>query len=256
MKFSAVGSGSKGNALVVCNSENKILIDCGLRYKHLQTALSELEMSAEMLDAVFITHEHSDHIAGLQGLVKKHPVEIYMTRGTALAANCGDLPNLNLICDQQTVSLGSLSIKATLVPHDAREPCQFTVTDHKTDKLKTLGILTDLGSSSEHVIEAYKNCDALVLECNHDEKMLREGPYPPSLKQRVLGNWGHLSNRQASELLGKIEPQNLQWLVLAHLSQKNNTPDLALEEITKKFPDQSRLKIAEQDQVMQWLAVN
>ncbi|NNC55006.1 MAG: MBL fold metallo-hydrolase, partial [Pseudomonadales bacterium] len=181
MRFASLGSGSKGNAMVVSNQGSHILLDCGLSLKHTEAALERLELGLESLDAVFITHEHGDHIRGLKSLLRRRCLPVYMTPGTALAAACNGLPQLTYIVDQQEVEVGALAVRSVIVPHDAREPCQYLVSEtgaansvssnvaSRSDGLpncRKLGLLTDLGSASAHVIEAFSGCDALVLECN------------------------------------------------------------------------------------------
>ena len=263
MRFASLGSGSKGNALIVSSGDTHVLLDCGLPLKQLEPALVRLGLSVESLAAVFITHEHGDHIRGLRGLIRRQKMPIYMTRGTALGADCMHLPDLHFIQDQQQVAINALRIHVVSVPHDAREPCQYVVSMAADEvalssldgakNSKRLGLLTDLGCQSQHVIDAYADCDGLVLECNHDVAMLQEGPYPASVKRRVLGDWGHLSNVQARDLLVQLRPEKLQWLVLAHISQKNNSVPLAVQEIQSVFPDHGRLIVADQDNGFDWL---
>ena len=254
MRFASLGSGSKGNAMVVSGQGTHILLDCGLPLKQLEAALLRLDLGLENLDAVFITHEHGDHIRGVRSLLKRRPMPVYMSNGTALAANCTQLSQLTFVQDRQCINIGSLSVRAVVVPHDAREPCQYIV--HNTSgpaANKKLGLLTDLGCESEHVVEAYADCDGLVLECNHDVDKLNAGPYPASVKRRVLGDWGHLSNVQARKLLQRLRPEKLQWLVLAHISQQNNSVPLALREIQSVFTDHARLVVADQANGFDWL---
>ena len=243
--------------MVVACRDTHILLDCGLPMKQLQPALARLELDFSALDAVFVTHEHADHIRGLRSLCRRCELPVFMTAGTALGGRCTQLDTLQYIADQQQVEVGSLSVQAVVVPHDAREPCQYIVQATNSDANITaphkLGLLTDLGCSSEHVINAYAECDALVLECNHDVGMLRAGPYPESVKRRVLSDWGHLSNQQACDLLQSLRPEKLQWLVLAHISQQNNSVPLALGAIESVFPDRSRLVVAEQATGFDWL---
>ena len=263
MRFVSLGSGSKGNATVIASEECTLLVDCGFSAKELVARLALKDVSPSHIDAVLVTHEHGDHIRGLRGLIRRQKMPIYMTRGTAIGADCMHLPDLHFIQDQQQVAINALRIHVVSVPHDAREPCQYVVSMAADEvalssldgakNSKRLGLLTDLGCQSQHVIDAYTDCDGLVLECNHDVAMLQEGPYPASVKRRVLGDWGHLSNVQARDLLVQLRPEKLQWLVLAHISQQNNSVPLAVQEIQSVFPDHERLVVADQDNGFDWL---
>ena len=263
MRFSSLGSGSRGNALIVESAGIYILIDCGITLRNLTAGLTRLDLVPGDLQAVFITHEHGDHIKGVKALARKHLLPVYMTHGTAVKSGCDELPQVTLIDSSSAVNIGSLSIQPVVVPHDAREPCQFvitaTVSGDKVDhppREKRLGVLTDLGSYTPHVIDAYNSCDAMVLECNHDVSMLEAGSYPYSLKQRVLGDWGHLSNHQAGNLLSHFDHEKIQWLVVAHISQQNNTEALALDALQNVFPYHERILVADQDTGFDWLQIS
>ncbi|WP_369809234.1 MBL fold metallo-hydrolase [Oceanicoccus sp. KOV_DT_Chl] len=162
------------------------------------------------------------------------------------------MPNLNTINIHQTFTIADIETTPVTVPHDAREPCQFVFRSQQ----KSVGLLTDLGSITPHVIEQYQQCDALMLECNHCPQLLAMGPYPPSLKHRVGGHWGHLSNHQAANLLASIEHERLQHLVISHISEQNNTESLARTAIEAVFGQQESLILANQDQGIDWLGVS
>ncbi len=234
-----------------------MLVDCGLPFKAVRARLRELGLTPDDLDAVFITHEHGDHIGGLASLLRRTQVDVFMSSGTAWAAGWHDLPGLNLLRDREVTPYRDLQIEPVIVPHDAREPCQFVISAAQGGDLgqRRLGVLTDLGSPSPHIVDAYQQCDALVLECNHDTLMLREGPYPPGLKARVGGDWGHLSNDQATGLLEAIGVSELQWLALAHISEQNNSLQLARESIRQVFADGHRTVVASQEAGFDWLTV-
>lgn len=253
MRFASLGSGSKGNALVVSLDGTHLLLDCGLPLKHMEQALERLGLGLESIDAVFVTHEHGDHVRGLKSLLRRRPLPVYMSHGTALGANCAGLDCIEFIADRQEVVVGSMLVRSVIVPHDAREPCQFLVRESEAGSRRQLGLLTDLGSASSHVVNSFAGCDALVLECNHDVEMLMRGPYPESVKRRVRGDWGHLSNVQARDLLASLQPENLQWLVLAHISEQNNCTDLALREISSVFPEREKVVVADQSEGFGWL---
>ena len=263
MRFASLGSGSRGNALIVESAGTRILIDCGITLRNLTAGLERLDLALNDLHAAFITHEHGDHIKGVKALARKHSLPVYMTHGTAVKSGCNELPQFTLIDNFSAINIGGLSVQPVVVPHDAREPCQFVVTatinNTKPGELpreKRLGVLTDLGSYTPHVIDAYSNCDAMVLECNHDVGMLEAGSYPYSLKQRVLGDWGHLSNHQARNLLSNFNHEKIQWLVVAHISQQNNTEALALDAMQDVFPYHERILVADQDSGFDWLQIH
>lgn len=185
--------------------------------------MARLGRSPEQLSALLVTHEHGDHIRGIPVLARKYGVPVWSTSGTGIMLQDGALPELHRLDAHAGMEIGDLEIHPYIVPHDAREPCQFVFYDGRG----RLGVLTDTGRITAHICEALDRCDALVLECNHDPLMLAQGPYSSSLKARVGGPLGHLSNAQAAELLTRIDATRLQHIVAAHLSEKNNRPDLA-----------------------------
>lgn len=185
--------------------------------------MARLGRSPEQLSALLVTHEHGDHIRGIPVLARKYGVPVWSTSGTGIMLQDEVLPELHRLDAHTGMEIGDLEIHPYIVPHDAREPCQFVFYDGR----RRLGVLTDTGAITAHICEALDRCDALVLECNHDPLMLAQGPYSSSLKARVGGPLGHLSNAQAAELLTRIDATHLQHIVAAHLSEKNNHPDLA-----------------------------
>lgn len=222
MKFASLGSGSKGNGTLVSLNGTLVLIDCGFTLKETVKRLAGLGVEPSSIDAVLVTHEHSDHIAGVGPFARKFNTPVYMTEGTWRARDIGKIPVLNLIHHYQAFTIKGVEIDPVAVPHDSAEPAQFVV---RGGGYK-LGVLTDLGSSTPHVEANFLRCDALVLEANHDPAMLASGPYPPSLKERVASSWGHLSNQQAAMLLERIMCSKLKQLVIAHISEQNNSLEL------------------------------
>ena len=231
LRFKSLGSGSSGNATLVEASNGthttRLLIDCGIRLRDLEARLIEAGTCAEDVDAIFITHEHGDHIGCARNFVKRYPTPLWMSQGTWLAvANEAWAEHQHLFrpaSDGGTIDLGDLQIQPFTVPHDAREPLQLRCTDGDHH----LGIVTDLGHASSHVVEALQGCHALLLEANHDPDLLQASAYPNFLKQRISGPWGHLANHAAAELLGRIKHASLNHVLASHLSERNNTPDLA-----------------------------
>lgn len=251
MRFASLGSGSKGNATVVEAGSTKVLVDCGFTIKETVKRLAQLGIEPNQLDAILVTHEHADHLKGAMPFSRKFNVPVYMTAGTAKQGKVDHSEVLNLFNCHQSFQLGDLLVNPVAVPHDAREPCQF-VFEYQG---KVLGILTDLGSLSPHVIAEYKECDALLLEANHDLDMLARGPYPPSLKRRVSGVWGHLNNQQSMDLLERVNQSRLKQLVLGHISEKNNSPDLVRKALDEANCEFENVIIAEQAFGFDWVSV-
>jgi len=218
VQFASLGSGSKGNSTLVQVGETLVMIDCGFSLRETLRRLARLGVDPGQIDAILVTHEHSDHCSGVAALSNKFGIPVYLTHGTAGTGRCDGSHDYCLFNCEAAFDIGELQVKAVAVPHDAVEPCQYRLS---TADL-SLGILTDLGSITPHVIDNFRHCDSLLLEFNHDAAMLQEGPYPPHLKQRVAGDWGHLSNLQAADFLQQVG-SDLQHLVVAHISEKNNS---------------------------------
>lgn len=224
MRFASLGSGSRGNALLVEAGGTRLLIDAGFGPRELLRRLERLGVAATGIDAVLVTHEHSDHIGGAFACARRFNWPVMMTHGTLAGSreNRGETP-VTLIDSHGSFSIGDISVQAFPVPHDSREPVQFVF----SDGAKRLGVLTDAGHVTPHMVAMLDGCDALVLECNHDEALLKEGSYPPALKRRIGGPWGHLDNAAAAYLLSSVKSSNLRHIVAAHLSEENNSPRLA-----------------------------
>jgi phosphoribosyl 1,2-cyclic phosphodiesterase len=223
IRFASLGSGSGGNALLVQVGRTSVLIDCGFSVQETTLRLARLGVAPTDLDAILITHEHADHIGSSAALARRNRVAVYMTPGTRLAARDGAYPQLVEFQAGHLVAIGDLQVEPFTVPHDAREPTQFVFTDGAV----RLALLTDAGHVTTHMIACVDAADGLLLECNHDPAMLAAGPYPPSLKKRVGGPYGHLPNDDAERLLRSIDRRRLQHVVGMHLSERNNRPDLA-----------------------------
>lgn len=224
IRFASMGSGSEGNGLLVSVAHTYLLLDCGFGLKDSVTRLARLGLAPEQLTGILVTHEHGDHCDGVVKLARKYQLPVWLTHGTRRAKAFADLPLVREIDPHQPFSIADLEIHPYPVPHDANEPVQFVF----SDGAKRLGVLTDVGCSTPHIESMLSGCDALVLECNHDSTLLANSDYPYSLKQRISGRLGHLNNQQAAEILANLNASRLQHLVAAHLSHKNNTPDLAI----------------------------
>ena len=225
MRFACLGSGSEGNGLVVEVGHTRILLDCGFSTKETVTRLGRLGLAPSDLSAILVTHEHSDHIGGVTRLANKFKLPVCLSHGShAYLSNLDQVPALSNIIDSHTkFSIGAIEIEPFPVPHDAREPIQFVF----GDGVRRLGVLTDTGMITPHITQILSGCDGLVLECNHDREMLANGPYPASLKQRVAGRYGHLDNAAAADLLRDMDTRKVTHIIAAHISQKNNRPELA-----------------------------
>jgi phosphoribosyl 1,2-cyclic phosphodiesterase len=229
MRFALLGSGSEGNALVVQAGSSCLLMDCGFTLTETTARLTRLGVAAEEIDAIVVTHEHGDHISGVARLARRHGIPVWLTHGTLRShAALADVSGINEINPHESFAIGDIEVQPYLVPHDAAEPVQYVF----GDGAKRLGVLTDSGCTTPHIETTLNGCAALVLECNHDAKMLADGDYPRHLKQRVGGRLGHLSNAAAASLLVRLDTDSLQHIVAAHLSRKNNRPELAVSALS------------------------
>lgn len=237
LRFKSLGSGSSGNATLVEAQSGahttRLLIDCGLRLRDLEARLIQAGTHAQAMDAIFITHEHGDHIGCARSFVKRYATPLWMSQGTWLAiTNEAWTPHqhlLNVARDGDSIDMGNLQIKPFTVPHDAREPLQLRCTDGN----RHLGVVTDLGHVSSHVVNALHGCHSLLLEANHDPDLLQASAYPSFLKQRVAGPWGHLANESAADLLARVKHAHLNRVIAAHLSERNNSPELARASLSR-----------------------
>jgi len=230
MQIASLGSGSKGNATIVNHDKTTILVDCGFSLRQFEQRLSRLEVSPQEIDAILLTHEHSDHGSGVAGLSSKFNIPVWSTVGTARAI-FDDSFSYNEVSGGEPAQIGCFEILPVTVPHDAGEPVQFIFCH--IDSGKKLGILTDTGHITNHIISAYDNLDGLLLEFNYDQAMLDKGPYPYPLKQRVSGDFGHLSNEQSIYLLRQINTTSLNCLIAAHISENNNSPGIVERQLNQ-----------------------
>jgi len=249
--FASLGSGSKGNATLVRTDDTLVMIDCGFSLRETIRRLTRLGVEPQQLDAILVTHEHSDHSSGVAALSRKHQIPVYLTHGTCSTGRCDDSFELRCFNCEDTFDIGSLTIKAVTVPHDAVEPCQYRLTWQD----RTLGVLTDLGSITPHVVDSYSTCNSLLLEFNHDLAMLMAGQYPPQLKRRVGGDWGHLNNEQAAQLLSQIDSSALAHVVVAHISEQNNSRDRAELSLLSALGSMDKVVFAEQATGFDWLQI-
>ncbi len=253
MRFASLGSGSRGNATLVAHADTCLLLDCGFSLKETVYRLARLGLEGDSLAAIVVTHEHADHVDGIGAMARKFKLPIWMTPGTwqmiAVNGDIGALPDVRLFNSYETFAIGAIQVKPFPVPHDAREPSQFVFSDGD----RCFGVLTDAGSSTAHIEACLSGCHALLLECNHDRAMLFDSRYPPSLKERIAGRFGHLDNVTAAAMLAKLDNSRLQHLVAAHLSEKNNTPYLARAALSGALGcAMPWVQVADQDQGLGW----
>ncbi|MFH0129069.1 MBL fold metallo-hydrolase [Variovorax sp. VaC1] len=227
LRFRSLGSGSTGNAALVEATSggrtSRMLIDCGFGLKQLDLRLARAGLAASDIDAVFVTHEHGDHIGCAHSLSRRNRIPVWMSEGTWLATGGRDFEGLlNLVRDDTAFAVGDIEVQPFTVPHDAREPLQLRCTDGN----RSLGVLTDLGHATAHVLARLSGVHALLLEFNHDSDLLANSAYPAFLKLRVGGNYGHLSNAAAADIARGVLHDGLRHVVAAHLSEQNNRPEI------------------------------
>ena len=230
-----------------------MLLDCGFSLRELETRLLRVGLVAQDLDAVFITHEHGDHVGCALTLARRHGVPLWMSRGTWRAIGEPALPGLiHFARDGACIEVGDLELRPYTVPHDAVEPLQICVSDGAV----RLGVLTDAGCATEHLLANLQDCHAMLLECNHEPDLLAQSRYPPSLKSRIGGRLGHLSNDTAARILRACLHDGLRHVVAAHLSEQNNRPDLvlaALQQASSGFSPQ--LSVADPLNGFEWIEI-
>lgn len=259
MQLASLGSGSRGNSILVRTGRTMLMVDCGFSHREAVARLGQMDLRPGDLSAILITHEHSDHLGGgALGLAGRHGVPLHLSRGTRLAAGAavreglGRLEadgGLQYLRDGDALQIGDIIARPVTVPHDAREPLQFVFESGGTK----LGILSDLGCTPHHLQRAYEGCHLMMLEANYDPQMLRDGDYPPHTKERIAGDFGHLSNRQSRDFVDRIDNGALRTLLIGHISQNNNSPEL----VAACFADLGErlsLHYARQDMPCQWLA--
>lgn len=233
MRLCAIASGSSGNCIYAGTQATHILVDAGISGKKTEEGLTSLGLTGKDIDGILITHEHADHICGLGVLSRKYGIPIYATKGTVQAIRdtkslgAIDQSLLNVIEADQSFMIKEMKISPMHTSHDAADPVAYRIGYDK----KKIAIATDLGTYNDYTVECLKGMDVLFLEANHDINMLQVGPYPYYLKQRILGDRGHLSNEASGRLLTSLLHDNLQEVVLGHLSKENNLPELAYETV-------------------------
>lgn len=237
MQFGTIASGSSGNCLYAGNQDSHILIDAGVSGKRIKEGLEGFGVNPAELDAILITHEHIDHISGLGVMARKYKVPIYATEKTLVqiehTKSVGKIPTelFRVVKPDDTYRIGDIHIRPFSISHDAQDPVSYVL---GCGGIK-IGMVTDLGYFDEAIVDELKDSDILYIEANHDIHMLQVGPYPYYLKQRILGNKGHLCNEMAGRLIKELYSRRLKNVILGHLSRENNFPELALEAVRNEF---------------------
>lgn len=255
MRLAVLGSGSGGNALIVESGGRRLLVDAGFSCRRLVRDLDSLGVDASTLDGLLLTHEHNDHVRGADLLARRHGVTIHATAGTLRGSRLGEIASKSArtIRSGEPFEVAGFYVEPFELPHDAQEPVGFVIEDGAG---RRLGVATDLGARSRLAWGRLSELDGLVLEANHDVQMLRNGPYPWHLKQRVASRHGHLSNRDAALGAAELVCDRLQQVVLYHLSRTNNEPALAMEEVGEaldKAGSSADLVVTYQDEPTPWI---
>lgn len=253
MEFAIAGSGSRGNAALIRCGATLLMVDCGFSVAETERRLARLDVELDALDAILVTHEHADHVAGVGRLAARAGVPVWASAGTARAGRQKRLfEGAKSFDSHAPFAIGDIEVTPLIVPHDAAEPTQFVF----GDGARRMALVTDLGHATPFVVEALAGLDALVLESNHDDGMLASGPYPNVLKKRVGGAYGHLSNAQTAELLRALDTTRLQALALAHLSAQNNRPELARDSAAAALGCEADwVRIADQEEGLPWQSI-
>jgi phosphoribosyl 1,2-cyclic phosphodiesterase len=258
LRFCVLGSGSGGNCVVVESDGYRLLLDAGFSCREIERRLKLVQVSPKSIAAVVLTHEHEDHVRGVARFAGRHEIPVWATHGTLEAAGLrGDTAApLHTLRPGAAVELPGFEVEAVPIPHDAREPVGLVVRDRAG---RRLALLADLGCRSQAAWGRVRDVDAILLETNHDLDMLRNGPYPWVLKQRIASRHGHLSNRDAADGLPEMLHDRLRWVVLYHLSRTNNLPALAhatVSEVLEREGSKAGVALADQDQPSDWMEVS
>lgn len=265
MQLYSIASGSSGNCIYLGEEDGGILIDAGISRKRIVTGLERKGLSLDDIKAIFITHEHSDHISGLGPVLRKNPIPVYATADTVSAiwekTNMNNIsPELfHSIRPEEEIEAGEMLVRPFSISHDAVDPVCYTVEKQG----KRAAVATDMGCFDDTIIRVLGQCDSVLIEANHDINMLQVGAYPYSLKMRILGNKGHLSNTSCADLIKEILHKDLKHLVLGHLSRENNFPQLAYRTVLDELEKtetwgtlDTRLMVASRDEPTELLKIN
>lgn len=254
IRFASLGSGSAGNALLVESGPTCLMLDCGFGLRETATRMLRLGKLPADLAGILVTHEHGDHVGGVFSLARKHGLPVWMTHGTWVACREDvDGLDLRIIDGHRAFAVGHFEIQPFPVPHDAREPVQYVFSAGG----RRLAVLTDVGEATPHVCANLSGCDGLVLEFNHDARMLADSAYPASVRRRIAGRYGHLENGAAAALLGRIDRSRLQHVVAAHLSERNNRAALVRALLDDRLADfRGEVTVATQQDGFDWRSLS
>lgn len=256
MQFCSLGSGSQGNSFLIKHQNSCILLDCGFGLAETEKRLKFHKVSPSEIDAILLTHEHEDHVKGAFSISNKYSLPIYLTHGTYSMCFKRNKASFNIdfrfIVNEKKFNINKINITPITVPHDAREPVQFKFVTNDSK----FAIITDLGFGSPYLLKSLCDLTAIIIECNHEDKLLQISDYPESIKNRVSGRYGHLNNKEAARILKYITSKNLKFIGAAHLSDKNNNPDFVKKELSSAIgEDQSFIKIIDQKNGFNWTNV-
>jgi phosphoribosyl 1,2-cyclic phosphodiesterase len=250
-RLASLGSGSRGNGTVVEIGSERILVDCGFTLRQAEERLERIGLKPPDLSAVLVTHEHSDHAGGVGALAFKYALPVFASFGTLDAASRNGATLIGTaINSHASFPIGEVEVVPVVVPHDAREPTQFVFRHEAV----AIGVISDLGCITPFVVEQYRHLDGLLMESNYDPNMLMRGRYPERVKRRIAGDLGHLSNEQSTQFLDAVAHPDLK-VVIGHVSEENNHPDLLLEAFDQRGSLVRELRYATQDLGVDWLEV-
>lgn len=256
MRLVVLGSGSGGNVLVVECGSHRLMVDAGFSCREIEKRLAKVGIDGNGFDGLILTHEHSDHTRGVKRFARRHDVPVYATAGTLEGLGLGENGiETHVLTSGRPAQVGGFLLEPFAVPHDAREPIGLVVEEPGGQRV---GLVADLGARSQLAWGRLTDLDALILESNHDLDMLRSGPYPWPLKQRVASRHGHLSNREAADGIPELDSSRLQWVVLYHLSRTNNLPALAMDTVGEALSREgspAEICVAHQFEPTAWMEV-
>lgn len=253
LSMATLGSGSSGNATLVRSPNTLILVDCGFTLKETLRRLEQLGIEPSMIDALVVTHEHGDHVKGIGPFARKFAVPVCMTHGTRRACRDRRFGKLKLFHPHEPFCIGDIELDPFPTPHDAAESCQFVFRHNGS----SFALLTDLGVCTPHIQEKITGVNGILIESNYDIDMLRSGPYPYALQQRIRSDWGHLGNLQAGQVLACIDHPDLQQILLGHLSEQNNTEQAALNSVVQCLDSRGeRVRVMKQNEVSEWFVLH